>query len=303
MSVNRVDHAEILVTDVGAALEWYEGALGLTVLECTRKQAHVTCAGDHADITLVRGGHGVSSFAIGVDGPEDLERIEQKLERHNVDYERISEPGRPGAAQLTRFELIGGYVMELVIANDGRTAGETNFEWDGASATPTDIDHINLLGTEAPARVAEFLTEIVGFKLSGAMQIENELVAVWTRAATLDHDVAYMRAVRPGDRLHHFAFAMIDGNHYMLLADRLVAHGFRFEFGPGRHTGAGSSGFGSNLFAYAFDPSGNRVEFSGDMAHLPEDADVGIHNGSEGLDEIMNAWAPNMPESFMAIGS
>ncbi len=29
MSVNRADHAAIRVTDLGQALEWYEGVLGL----------------------------------------------------------------------------------------------------------------------------------------------------------------------------------------------------------------------------------------------------------------------------------
>ncbi len=31
MGVNRIDHAAVLVEDLGRALEWYEGSLGLTV--------------------------------------------------------------------------------------------------------------------------------------------------------------------------------------------------------------------------------------------------------------------------------
>ncbi len=65
MAVNRIDHAAVLVEDLGRALEWYEGSLGLTVLDRDDDRAHVTCSGDHADVTLVGGGHGLVTFAIG----------------------------------------------------------------------------------------------------------------------------------------------------------------------------------------------------------------------------------------------
>ena len=171
--------------------------------------------------------------------------------------------------------------------------------------TPTDIDHVNLLGAEAPADVAAFLTSVIGFKVTGVMEVEGDAVAVWTRGGEADHDVAYMRAFRPDDRLHHIAFSMADSNHYQALADRLADHGKRFEYGPGRH-GAGiasGTGFGSNLFAYAFDPAGNRNEFSADMKSFANDAQTVVIDVTGRVDEVMNAWAKNMPESFMTIGS
>ena len=205
---------------------------------------------------------------------------------------------------VTEFELITGHTIQFALARDGRTAGETDFSWDGLSPTPTDIDHINLLGTTAPSIALQFLTDVLGFKYSGSVEVECDLVAVWMRAASIDHDVAYMRAFRPHDRLHHVAFAMADSNHYALLGDRLADHGHVFEFGPGRHGEGyfGDSGFGSNMFAYAFDPSGNRIEFSGDMKTLSDDAEPVVQPGDR-LDEIMNVWARNMPESFITIGS
>ena len=304
MGVQRIDHAAILVEDLGAALGWYEEVLGLTVLDRGADRAHVTCRGDHADVTLVAGGHGLVSFAVGVDSTEDLEALEHRLDTRGVAHERISSPDRPGTSELTQFELNTGHVVEFAVGN-GRTAGETDFSWDGATHTPTDIDHINLLGSETPSEVVEFLTDVVGFMFSGAVQLDGELVGIWTRTATLDHDVAYMQAVRPGDRLHHVAFAMADSNHYTLLADRLADCGHKFEFGPGRHGGGyfGEYSFGSNLFAYAFDPAGNRNEFSSDMKVMPADADPVIIDGDGRVADIMNIWASNMPESFMTVGS
>jgi catechol 2,3-dioxygenase len=305
MGINRVDHAAILVDDIGEALEWYEGVLGLTLLDRDDARAHVTCRGDHADVTLIAGGRGAGTFAVGVDGLEDLEDLERRLDQHGIDHERISDPDGPGTAELTRFPLPSGHIMEFAVASDGRTAGQTDLSWDGKTHTPTDIDHVNLLGSEAPADVAAFLTSVVGFRLTGVFELEGDVVGVWTRGGVADHDVAYMRAVRPDDRLHHIAFSMVDSNHYQALADRLADNGKRFEFGPGRHGGAIFSGTGSrsNLFAYAFDPAGNRNEFSGDMKRFADDAETVVIDVTGSVDEVINVWAKNVPESFMTIGS
>lgn len=96
-----------------------------------------------------------------------------------------------------------------------------------------------------------------------------------------------------------------------------AARGGRSRFGnairpsclPGSRPGHGGSGpgnvagSGTNLFAYPFDPSGNRNEFSGDMNEFGDDTEPGVLDGTGSLAEIMNIWASNMPESFMTIGS
>jgi catechol 2,3-dioxygenase len=94
--------------------------------------------------------------------------------------------------------------------------------------------------------------------------------------------------------------------HYWALADRLAQADRRFEFGPGRHGGGGPgqiSGYGTNLFAYAFDPTGNRNEFSGDMKEYPDDEPMVTIQAPPDLGKVMNLWADNMPESFMTVGT
>jgi catechol 2,3-dioxygenase len=303
MGVNRIDHAAVLVHDLGEALAWYEDVLGLTALERAGDHAHLTCAGDHADLTLVAGGRGPVSFAIGVDDEDDLAQVERRLDGHGVSHRRLDGSDRPGTSVVTEFQLNTGHTMQFAVGSDGRRAGVTSFDWDGTSPTPTDIDHINLLGTDPPAAVLDFMIEVVGFRYSGSVEVDGELTAVWTRGGDLDHDVAYMQAARDGDLLHHVAFAMVDANHFACLGDRLADNDRMFEFGPGRHGGGylGDSGFGSNLFAYAFDPSGNRNEFSGDMKALARDAKPVVQRTD--LHKVMNVWAQNMPESFVAQGS
>jgi catechol-2,3-dioxygenase len=43
MGVNRLDHAAILVHDVGEALVWYADVLGLKALERAGDHAHLSC--------------------------------------------------------------------------------------------------------------------------------------------------------------------------------------------------------------------------------------------------------------------
>lgn len=305
MPINRIDHAAVRVHELGQALEWYEGVLGLTVLDKNTERALLACSGDSVDVTLIAGGQSVESFAFGVDHADDLDEIIGRLSANNVEYERYHQPDRPGHGEILGVDLPTGHRMEFVVAHGDRRAGITEMASDG-SHRPTDIDHINLLGEVDPREFTEFMTMVLGFKHSLALTTAGQWAASWLRATKMDHDLAYMRAQRPSDRLHHIAFAVEDGNHYFRLSDRLVETGHRWEFGPGRHMANGPgdvTGFGTNNFAYAFDPTGNRNEFSSGMGEF-DDSDYRITEVTpEGLGDVMNGWADNMPETFMTQGS
>jgi catechol 2,3-dioxygenase len=309
MAIRRIDHAEINVQDIDASREWYEHVLGLSQIARDGDRIHLSCAGpdsDHADLTIRPGGHGLVTTAFGVESTEDLDALEQRLGSAGVSSERITDPDRPGTSELVRFKIPSGHMIEFAVGADGRAAGATDYTWDGTTHTPCDIDHVNLLGAEDPEVVSRFFCDVLGLHHSLSIQVHGQWVAAWMRSTKIDHDFAYMSAVREGDRLHHVAFLMADSNHYQRLADQLASLGHKFEFGPGRHGGAGNrnvTGFGTNLFAYAFDPSGNRNEFSGDMKEYHEDAEPGVLDGTGSIPDIMNLWAPNMPESFMTVGS
>jgi catechol 2,3-dioxygenase len=304
MAINRMDHAAVRVRDLGEALDWYEDVLGLTVLDRTAERALLACSGDAVDVTVIAGGQSVESFAFGVDHADDLDEIAGRLDRNSVLYERYKDPERPGAGEILGFALPSGHRMEFVVAYGDRRAGKTETLSDGGFR-PTDIDHINLLGEADPQEFSEFMKMVLGFKQSLVMTIAGKWAASWMRATRMDHDLAYMQAVRPSDRLHHIAFAVQDGNHYFRLSDRLVETGHRWEFGPGRHMGAprNTTGFGTNNFAYAFDPTGNRNEFSSGMNEFDDDEYLVSDVTPDQFPEVMNGWAYNMPETFMTQGS
>lgn len=303
MGINRLDHASIYVEDLGKALTWYRDVLSLKVLERADGHVHLACRGESADLTLVKGARSVHDFTFGVDDEEDLNRVAAILAADNVAHKLHSGDSRPGQGRTLEFLTPSGHAMRLSVGKK-RRAGITDFASDGTHA-PTDMDHINLLGEVDPLVMRDFLVRI-GFKSSADIAVNGEVGGVWLRGSAYDHDIAYMRAVRPKDRLHHVAFSVQDGNHYFRLSDRLLDTGHRWEFGPGRHNGGlgKSTGFATNNYAYAFDPFGNRNEFSSGMEQFPDDAaPLLIDIKPEQMADVMNGWGYDMAESFMTTGS
>lgn len=305
MAIKRIDHAAVRVADLGSALDWYEGVLGLTVLDRNDERVHLAVDGDAADLTLFAGGQSIETFAFGVDSEDDLDEIASRLKSAEIQHERYTNDDRPGHDAILGLELPSGHWMELVVGSNGRVAGQANLTSDG-TFKPTDLDHINLLGDVSPDVMADFLNTVLGFKRTLKLSVAGNAAAAWLRTQERDHDLAYMTAQRKGDRLHHVAFGIEDGNHYFRISDRLAEYGHKWEFGPGRHIPQARQprGITTNNFAYAFDPTGNRNEFSSDMPLIGADEPgVEIDITPEEVPGVMNGWADNMPDTFMTQGS
>ena len=304
MAINRTDHAAIKVKELGQALEWYEGVLGLTVLSRNSEKALLACSSEAVDLTLQTGGTGLVDCAFGVDSSDDLAHYARRLEEHGVPSQRLHPADRPGTEEILSFKLPSGHNMELAVGSNGRRAGITKTASDG-TYRPTDVDHVNINGEVDPKEISQFLREALDFRQSLALVLGGAWFGNWLRATRLDHDIAYICGMNPAYRMHHVAFAVEDGNHYFRLADRLVETGYRFGFGPGRHMGSprSTTGFGTNSFAYAFDPSGNRKDFSSGMNEYPDDASLIEEIRPEQIPEVMNGYGLNMPERFVTVAT
>ena len=193
------------------------------------------------------------------------------------------------------FGTPSGHAMRLTVGDGVRGAGAGGSASNDPCA-PCGIDHINVMGDVDPLVMRAFLA-LIGFRFAFSVAVSSTLIAVWLRSSAYEHDIAYTRASRPGDRLHHVAFSVEDGNHYFRLSDRLIEHRLRWEFGPGRHNvGLGTAaGFGTNNYAYILDPGGNRNEFCAGLDQLPDDAqprvvDIEPHQ----LWDVMNGWGTSI---------
>ncbi|MCB4823053.1 VOC family protein [Roseicella aerolata] len=300
MAINRLDHAAIFTPDLGKALAWYVDVLSMKVLERTDDHVHLSCQGEVGELTLVRGGSGIRDFTFGVDDKDDLDRVAAILSSENVAHGRTGGGSRPGEGPALAFTTPSGHSMRLAVGDAGRRAGVTSFASKGSHA-PCGMDHINITG-EVDPRVMQSFLALIGFKFSFSVAVGGRVAAVWLRSSAYDHDIAYTRAFRPTDRLHHVAFSVEDGNHYFRLSDRLMDHRLRWEFGPGRHNvGLGrSTGFGTNNYAYILDPGGNRNEFSSGMGQFNDDAEPRLVSiEPHQMADVMNGWGHEHPESMM----
>lgn len=154
---------------------------------------------------------------------------------------------------------------------------------------PRRMGHVNLKSPR-PAETAAFFTEVLGLRLS---EYIGEAL-FWMRTDTEHHTVA----LRPGDHgtVHHLGLEVAGWHAYQPIFDHLDAHGYKIEYGPGRHRP------GRSLFAYVVDPSsGLRAELFADMVHItdPSAPPIGWQPGDR-MTKTLNTWGPLPPESFLA---
>ncbi len=126
---------------------------------------------------------------------------------------------------------------------------------------PVDYDHITLKVPD-PVAMVEFLCTTLDFSVSDEMRpAPDTLVAAWTRAGQLHHDIAMFKGA-PNETLHHFALRLESFDHLKHAADHLAAAGIAIETGPGRHR------VGGNVYLFFWAPGGNRYEFSAEMPRV-----------------------------------
>jgi catechol 2,3-dioxygenase-like lactoylglutathione lyase family enzyme len=112
----------------------------------------------------------------------------------------------------------------------------------------------------------------------------------WLRPNPIHHSVAF--SASPHANIHHIAVELPDSAAFIAAIDRVVAHGGKLEFGPGRHM------VGGNLFAYLRDDYGIRWELCAEMGRLAPDRPPGLLT-PEDRRRSVNTFGPPPPESFI----
>jgi hypothetical protein len=235
-------------------------------------------------------------IGIGVDDPDDLDRVERKLAALDV------AAGRDGTT-LTAVEPVAGFRVTLGVAPryaqppaervpanlpgrneriDSRAAGILR----DRPVKPRRLGHV-VIGSVDREATARFFVDGIGFKVSDTVKD----LATFMRCSTDHHNVFVQSA--PVNFLHHTAWQVDDidevGRGAMSM---LQDHPERHAWGLGRHY------LGSNFFWYLRDPAGNFSEYYSDMDCIVDDQlwDAGVYEGMHGL----FAWGPPPSPSFLA---
>lgn len=294
VGTQRLEHAQLYVEDLAAAVTFYTDVLGLALQDEDDDSAYLTCGYDERyDFVVTEGSTGVGHFALRVDSTDVLERHWKSLEAAGA----AVEPAHQDDAAFTdgiHFTLPSGLDVELVVVADPHYRRENETVAPRGGVAPVEIDHITLMSDAIREDVA-FLEEHVGFNVSEIHQREDGgWRFAWTRLGSQHHDVAFVATEESDWSLHHLAWTMTSIDHVKSLADRMAQHGHELEVGVNRHV------VGSNVFAYFREPGGNRFELSTEMATLDDSTETRVN---EPGDDVLTAWGGVRPPESYSQGS
>lgn len=290
-NIGHFEQAELRVTDLGAATDFFVDVMGLTELGRSDGLVFLGCGyDDNIDLTLRQGGTGVHRFSLRSGDGEDLDWVQHKFNGAGVEYSRLTDAA-PGQTDALRFTLPEGHEMELVLVGDERYREAYRQAPPTSGVAPLDGDHINLISTDREKLVG-FMTEMLDARVSDVIRDEQSgaLLNCWIRTSHVHHDVAAFPQRGHGQSLHHYAFEYASLQHMATALDAIAAAGHKIELGVSRHP------VGSNFYAYLWTPGGNRIELTSGGSEVPAGQKT---REWRGLQDTLDAWAdPILPGTF-----
>jgi catechol-2,3-dioxygenase len=234
-------------------------------------------------------------LGVGVDDPDDLDRIESSLAKLDVVGKRDEASLRvldPNSNLEVVLEvaphLVQTPVDQAPYNGPGRPS-RPNGRAPGVERTdrvrPKKLGHV-VIGSKDQDATQKFFTQGLGFKASDHVPS----LASFLRCSTDHHNILVQKA--PVDFLHHTAWEVDDVDEVGRGATSML------EGNPERHVwGLGRHHIGSNFFWYLKDPAGNFSEYYSDLDCIIDDAlwKPSVIDGARG---IYN-WGPPLPPSFI----
>lgn len=180
----------------------------------------------------------------------------EDLLQHGVRLDRTPQhQDLPGGGYALRFFDPDGRLVELSADLTPRTAREL----EPGESIPKKVSHAVLNSANIEATVA-FYEQRLGFQVIDWL---GDFMA-FLRVGPDHHVLAITRA--PHSSFNHIAFDMRGLDEYLRGTGRMIRHGVRPVWGPGRH------GPGNNTFSYFVDPNGNVTEYTSELQQLEPDS-------------------------------
>lgn len=269
MPVHRLTTLTLGVPDVADTAAYYE-EFGLSPLGDGR----FATADGGEQLRLVQSPRRRAiEVGIGVDNPDDLDRISRDLAAFGASSRRD-----PGGSLITDEPYTGVRVRASVaprisqaprepvpMNGPGLTARRNqraaNLGRDPADLRPRKLGHVVLGSTNQPAS-QEFFVQGLGFKISDLIKDAGGFL----RCSTDHHNLLVVKA--PAQLLHHTSWEVPDVDAVGEAALKMIeTDADRNVWGLGRHY------VGSNFFWYLKDPAGNFSEYYADMDVIDNDAE------------------------------
>jgi catechol 2,3-dioxygenase len=255
-NILRAAHAELMVTDLAQAEEFYVGTLGFVVTEQVAGCLYLRGYEERLHHCLViRQGTtpclGHLSFRVASE--EDLDRLAHHFGTAGIATHWTTD-AEPGQGRALRLQDPLGFPVEFFFAMDQVERLLQRFDlYRGAEVMR--LDHFNL---QVPNVASAFeYYRSLGFRCSEYVSTDppdERIVAAWMFRKPSVHDVALTGG--RGPRLHHIGFWVSETGSVFRACDILAARGKvkAMERGPARH------GISNAFFLYLRDPDGHRIE-------------------------------------------
>ena len=253
--VVRAAYAELTVTDLAAARDFYVGVLGLVVTKETADALYLRTLEEFIHHNLVlRRGPVAAAAALGfrVRAPQDVDRAQAWYRELGCRTERRPGGFTDGTGDAVRVEDPLGFPYEFFHQVEHVERLTWHYELYSAGAI-VRLDHFNQVTPDVPEGRAYL--EALGFRVTEDIKDEaGTTYAAWLRRKDTVHDTALTGG--DGPRLHHIAFATHERGNILYICDKLGALRKTdvIERGPGRH------GVSNAFYLYLRDPDGHRVE-------------------------------------------
>ena len=209
IEVKRIRHAGFTTDNIGRQVEYYQGIVGLGIVE--RQAGRALFASESGELTLVlenATSAGCKAMAFEISPNVELGDVSQQLKGLGIDSE-IRSDALPGIARTLVFPDADGRQIELF--------AQWQFTPPNEQVRGIVVNKLGHMALYAPDtdRTAKFYSEVLGFRDSDRIE-EN---FVFMRCGFEHHAINFARGTDA--RLHHMAFELRDASHMQQACDLL----------------------------------------------------------------------------------
>jgi len=251
----RSAYAELVVTDLARAREFYVDILGLVVTKEDDQAIYLRTFEEfiHHNLVLRLGPDpALAVFSFRVRSPEEVDVAEAYYRSLGCEVRRSATGFVDGIGDAVRVQDPLGFPYEFFYEVDHVERLAWAYDQMGPGAL-VRLDHFNQVYPDVD--VACDYLEAVGFKRTEDIKdADGVSYAAWFARKPTVHDTAITGG--DGPRMHHVAFSTHEKHNVLYICDRLGAlrRSDAIERGPGRH------GVSNAFYLYLIDPDGHRIE-------------------------------------------
>lgn len=256
--VTHLRHVALAVPDLARARAFYKGIWGLYETASSADLVFLGAVGSPEPYVIrlrEAADKRLDLISFGACSPAAVDDLTVALRAAGVAI--VCEPrslGTPGGGYGVRFFDVDGRLIEV----SAQVAVKPFRALEPGEPVPGRLSHV-VVNSSDVGRTMAFYERFLGFRLSDWL---GERMA-FMRCSADHHSLAF--AQRAKVSLNHVSFEMRGIDEYLRGTGRLVRHGHKPLWGPGRHSA------GDNTFSYFADPNGNVVEYTTELAKITDE--------------------------------